>query len=100
MSRNLPINPIGWLSLALIFTTVGLDIVAFALAGSRPRTAALLAAIGPFLFVGPFIGDQLGLFATIPAPTVISILELLAFLTQLAILYVALRLRRQSLEPG
>lgn len=60
------INPIGYLSLALIFTTVALDIAAFVLVGRNPRTAATLAAIGPFLFVGPFLGDLAGLFAHLP----------------------------------
>jgi hypothetical protein len=90
------INPIGYLSLALIFTTVALDIVAFAIVGRNPRTAATLAALGPFLFVGPFLGDLAGLFATVRAPLQIVVLEFLAFGTQLAILYVALRLRRAS----
>jgi hypothetical protein len=90
------ITQIGWISLALIFTTVGLDLVAFVLAGGRPRIAGLLAAVGPFLFVGPFIGDQLGLFSTLPAPGSIVVVEVLALATQLAILYVALRLRREA----
>jgi len=90
------ITQIGWISLVLIFTTVGLDIVAFFLAGGRPRIAGLLAAIGPFLFVGPFIGDQLGLFSTLPAPRSIVVVEVLALATQLAILYVGLRLRREA----
>jgi hypothetical protein len=90
------ISPIGWLSLVLIFTTVGLDVVAFLLARRNPRTAGLLAAIGPFLFVGPFIGDQLGLFSSLKAPSQITVVEVLALLTQLAILYVALRLRREA----
>jgi hypothetical protein len=90
------ISPIGWISLALIFTTVGLDIVAFVIVRRNPRLAGLLAAIGPFLFVGPFLGDQLGLFASLPAPARITLLEVLAFLTQLAILYVAIGLRRES----
>src|SRR5438477_270224 len=59
------INPIGWLSLVLIFTTVGLDIAAFALVARNPRQAALLAAVGPLLFVGPYVGDLLGLFSSI-----------------------------------
>ena len=90
------ITQIGWISLALIFTTVGLDIVAFVLAGGRPRIAGLVAAVGPFLFVGPFIGDQLGLFSTLPAPGAIVVVEVLALATQLAILYVALRMRREA----
>jgi hypothetical protein len=92
------ITVIGWLSLVLVFTTVGLDIVAFALAGRNPRTAGLLAAIGPFLFVLAFLADQAGLFATLPAPSQITILEILALATQLAILYVAAGLRRRPLE--
>src|SRR5260221_13608482 len=85
------ITPIGWLSLVLIFTVVGLDIAALVLVGRRPRTAFLLAAVGPFLFIGPVIGDQIGLFATLPAPSQITVLELLAVATQIAILYVAVR---------
>jgi hypothetical protein len=91
------ITVIGWISLVLIFTTVALDIVAFVVAGGRPRLAFLLAAIGPFLLVGPVIGDQVGLFATLPPPPQIVALEALAMLTQLAILYLAVgRLRSQS----
>jgi hypothetical protein len=89
------ITPIGWLSLVLIFTTVALDIAAFALVGRNPRLAGSLAAIGPFLFVGPFLGDQVGLFSSLRAPTTVTALELVAFVTQLAILYVAVRLRRE-----
>lgn len=87
-------TPIGWVSLALIFTTVGLDIAALILVGRKPQLAGSMAAIGPFLFVGPFIGDQVGLFSTLRPPTAISLLEVLAFLTQLTILWVALRVRR------
>jgi hypothetical protein len=90
------ITPIGWISLVLIFTTVGLDIAAFILAGRNPRLAGTLAAIGPFLFAGPFIGDQAGLFSTLRAPVPITVLEVAAFVTQLAILWVALRLRRSG----
>ena len=92
------ITPIGWISLVLIFTTVGLDIAAFILAGRNPRMAGMLAAIGPFLFVGPFIGDQAGLFSTLRAPVQITVLEVLAFLTQLTILWAALRLRRSAVD--
>jgi hypothetical protein len=90
------ITPIGWVSLALIFTTVGLDIAAFIVAGVKPRTAGLLAAIGPFLFVGPFLGDRVGLFASLPAPAPITVVEIVAFVTQVGILVVALGLRRES----
>ncbi|HEY8868493.1 MAG TPA: hypothetical protein VIM30_03790 [Candidatus Limnocylindrales bacterium] len=89
------ITPIGWGSLALIFTTVTLDIVAFVLVSRNPRTAGSLAAIGTILFVGPFVGDQLGLFSSLRPPTQIVIVEVAALLTQLAIGYVALRLRRE-----
>ena len=90
------ISPLGWFSLVLIFTVVGLDIVAFILVRRNPRTAGLLAAIGPFLFVGPFIGDQAGLFASVRAPFEITVFEAVAFVTQLAILYVALGLRQEA----
>jgi hypothetical protein len=87
---------IGWVSLGLIFTTVALDIAAFVMVGRRPRIAGSLAAIGPFLFVGPFIGDQAGFFSSLRPPTAISVLEVAAFLTQLTILWVALRVRRSA----
>ena len=79
----------------MIFTTVTLDVVAFAIVGTRTRLAAALVAIGAVLFVPPFIVDQLGLFSTIPAPTQITILEIAALATQLALLYVGMRLRRR-----
>jgi uncharacterized membrane protein len=90
------INPIGWLSLALIFTTVTLDIVAFVLVARNTRLAATLAAVGAVLFVGPYLGDLAGLFASQRAPFQIVVVETIAFVTQLGILYFALRLRRES----
>ena len=87
------ISPIGFASLALIFTVVVLDIVAFLMLGRNPRTAGLLAAMGPFLYVGPLIGDQGGLFASVRPPLRITIFEVIAFVTQLAILFFAVRLR-------
>jgi hypothetical protein len=90
------ITAIGYASLVLIFTVVALDIVVLVIAGRSPRLAGLIAAIGPFLLVGPVIGDQVGLFATVPPPAVITALELLALATQVAIFFVALRLRRQT----
>ena len=90
------ITAIGYLSLVLIFTVVALDIAAFMFVGRNPRRASSLGAAGPFLFVGPFIGDQLGLFATTRPPTQITALEIAAFTTQLALLYTAVRLRRAS----
>lgn len=89
-------TPLAFASLAMIFTTVTLDVAAFVIVGSRTRTAATLVAIGALLFVPPFIVDQLGLFSSIPAPTQITILEIAALATQLALLYVGTRLRRRS----
>jgi hypothetical protein len=90
------INLLGYASLALIFTVVALDVAAFVLVDRRRAVAWRLAAVGPFLFVGPFIGDQLGYFASIAAPARITALEILAFGTQVAILFVALRLGRDT----
>ena len=89
-------TPLAFVSLAMIFTTVMLDVVAFVIVSTRTRTAATLVAIGALLFVPPFIVDQLGLFSTIPAPTQITILEIAALATQLALLYVGIRLRAAS----
>jgi hypothetical protein len=50
--------------------------------------------------VGPFIDDQLGYFATLAPPTRITVLEVLAFATQLAILFVSLRIRREIATGG
>jgi hypothetical protein len=90
------ITPIGYASLVVIFSIVALDIVALIIAGRNPRLAGLIAAVGPFLVVGPVIADQVGLFATVPPPPVITILEFLALATQIAIFFVAVRLRRQT----
>jgi hypothetical protein len=89
------ITVIGWVSLALIFTVVALDIAAFAVAARNPRLAMRVAVPGPFLLVGPVIGDQLGYFATIAAPFQITILEIAALATQVAILFVAVGLRAE-----
>ncbi len=94
------ITTIGYISLALIFTVVALDIVALIIAGRNPRRAALIAMVGPFLLVGPVIGDQVGVFATVPPPAVITALELLALATQVAIFFVALRIRRPAPAAG
>ena len=88
------INPIGWISLGLIFTTVALDIAAFVLIARNARLAAALAAIGAILFVAPYLGDLAGLFASVRAPFQIVAVETIAFVTQMAILFFALRLRR------
>jgi hypothetical protein len=90
---------LGFVSLALIFTTVTLDVVAYVLAPRRPATAGTLVAIGAILFVPPFFIDQLGLFSSQAAPTQIVVLELAALVTQLALLYVGWRLRRGA-SPG
>jgi hypothetical protein len=91
------ITPVGFLSLALIFTAVGLDVIALIIVGRRPRTGFGLAAVGPFLFAGPLVGDQVGFFAVLPPPVQISVLEIVAMLTQIAILYVAVMgLRRPT----
>jgi hypothetical protein len=88
---------VGFLSLAMIFTTVTLDVIAFVLSPRRGRAAGTLVAIGAVLFVPPFVIDQLGLFSTQPAPTPIVVLEVAALVTQLALLYVGWQLRR---APG
>jgi uncharacterized membrane protein len=85
---------LGFLSLAMIFTTVTLDVVAFVISRRRWRAAGTLVVIGGVLFVPPFAIDQLGLFSTQPAPTTIVVLEIAALVTQLALLYVGWRLRR------
>ena len=89
-------SPLGFVSLALIFTTVALDVVAFVIVRGRPRLAGTLVAIGALLFAPPFSVDQAGLFSTLPAPTQITILEGAALLTQLALFVVGVRLRRES----
>jgi hypothetical protein len=85
---------LGYVSLGLIFTTVALDIVAFVLANRRSVTAGTAAAIGALLFVPAFVVDQLGYFSSQAAPTQITILEIAALVTQLALLWAGLRLRR------
>jgi hypothetical protein len=92
------ITVIGWVSLALIFTVVAFDIASFAIVGRNPRVARLLAVPGPFLLVGPVIGDQLGYFATIAAPFQITLLEIAALVTQAAILFVVVRLRPEPVR--
>jgi hypothetical protein len=87
-------TPLGFVSLALIFTTVALEIGAFALVFRRPITAGTAAAIGPVLFVPAFLIDQFGLFSSQRPPTQITALEIAALATQLVIFYVALQLRR------
>ena len=91
-------NPLGFASLALIFTTVALDIASFVIVRGRPRLAGTLVAIGAILFVPPFGIDQAGLFSTLPAPTQITILEVAALITQLALCVVGVRLRRESAQ--
>jgi sugar phosphate permease len=87
-------NPIGFASLALIFTTVTLDIVTLLIVQRRTRLATALAMVGTALFIPPFLVDQAGLFSTLGAPTAIVMLEYAALITQLAIGYVAYRLRQ------
>ena len=78
----------------MIFTTVGLDIVALINATKRPRFAGTLAVLGALVFVLPFISDQFGFFWKLPAPGAVATLELIAIVTQVAIFVVALRLKR------
>lgn len=87
---------LGFVSLGLIFTTVTLDVAAFVLANRRPGTAGMAAVVGALLFVPAFAVDQLGYFSSQPAPTQITVLEIAALITQLAILWAGLRLRRAS----
>jgi hypothetical protein len=89
-------NPLGFASLALIFTTVTLDVVTLLIVKRRTRLATALAMLGTALFIPPFLVDQLGLFSTLGAPTAIVILEYAALITQLAIGYVAYRLRQET----
>jgi len=87
-------NPIGFASLALIFTTVTLDIVTLLIVQRRTRLATTLAMVGTALFIPPFLVDRAGLFSTLGAPAAIVVLEYAALITQLAIGYVAYRLRQ------
>jgi hypothetical protein len=87
---------LGFVSLALIFTTVALDVAAFVLAARRSMTAGAAAVIGAVFFVPAFAVDQLGYFSSQRAPAQITILEVAALLTQLAILYAGWRLRREA----
>jgi len=89
-------SPLAFVSLALIFTTVALDVIAFVIVRGRPRLAGTLVAIGALLFAPPFGVDQAGLFSTIPAPTQITILEGAALITQILLFVVGMRLRRES----
>jgi len=84
---------LGFGSLALIFTTVALDIAAFVLATRRPRTAGLAASIGAVLFIPAFLIDRAGLFSSESAPATIVILEAAALVTQVLILWSGYRLR-------
>jgi hypothetical protein len=91
---------LGFVSLGLIFTTVALDIGAFALAARRSVAAGTAAAIGALLFVPAFAVDQLGYFSSQAAPAQITVLELAALLTQLTILFTGLQLRRRPPQRG
>jgi hypothetical protein len=77
-----------------IILAMGLNVAALALLTRRPRRAASLASAGVFLAGLVLVLDQLGLFSTRPAPTVITALEYGVTLIEAGVLVLALGLLR------
>ena len=89
------IHPIGVFSLALIFLTAGLNAIALALLGRRPRISALVAGLGIFLVLPGFIFDQTGQFSPYPPPSAIRALEYALITIEAAAFLVSIWLYRE-----
>lgn len=93
------IHPLGLAVLLLIFVAVALNVAALALLVRRPRTAAMLAAFGPFLFLPALLVDQTGNFSRYGPPLRITAVEYVQFLIELLVLFFAARIVRESRVP-
>ncbi|MCI4366090.1 MAG: hypothetical protein L3K10_08590 [Thermoplasmata archaeon] len=96
-TRPIPsIHPLGFVVLAGIFTTVGLNLLGLVLMNRRPRIAAVVVSVGFFLVFTGITIDQVGLFSTFGPPTRISVVEWAFVLIELGVLLLAARLYRVS----
>jgi hypothetical protein len=92
------IHPIGFVFLAGLFVASACNIAAFVLLAKRPRRAATLALASPLLCAAGVWVDQTGIFASIPPPTAITVLEYSLLPVELVVLVSALSIFR--LSPG
>ena len=96
-TRPIPsIHPIGLFTLLLVFATAGLNAIALAVLGRRPRLSAELAALGIFLVLPGFVLDQTDQFSTFAPPEAIRILEYVLVLLEALLFVVAIWLYRDS----
>jgi hypothetical protein len=66
---------IGYVSIGAVAAGILLDVAASVLIFSRVRLGAILAIVGSVVFLVPSVTDKAGVFFSVPAPAVISILE-------------------------
>ncbi len=88
----------GFVTLALFFVGIVLNLVSVVIAFSRPRTAANIATIGSILFFPVILADQAGLFSSLSSPTSISYLEVLLAIELIVMIFFASRVRGEKMS--
>ena len=87
----------GYLAIATIFTGLALDLAAIVLlVKRRARMASSLALLASVLFLFPNLGDQAGVFFSLPIPPVVNTLEYIFMVVLVATLVVAWMVYRET----
>jgi hypothetical protein len=86
----------GYIAIGTIFVGLALYLVSLGLLSRRARWASGLAIVASILFFLPVVGDQAGLFFSLPMPPVINVLEYILIAGLLATILLASRVYRES----
>lgn len=90
------LKTVGYIAIGTIFLGLTLDVASFVLLFKRARLASSLAIVGSVLFFFPIVGDQAGLFFSLPIPPVINTLEYIFVVVLLVTLFLATKVYRES----
>ena len=85
----------GYIAIATIVVGLGLYLVSMGLLFRSARLASGVAIVASILFFIPVVGDQAGLFFSLPMPPVINALEYILVVGSLATILLASRVYRE-----
>jgi hypothetical protein len=92
-----PISALGSPGWPVTFITgVILNFACIILLFSRARTTSILAGVASVLYIVPILADQAGLFLPRPPPPAIPALEIITIVVEIAVLFFALSVHRES----
>ena len=90
------ITALGFATLAIFFVGLALNAAALILIFRNPRRSPVLSIVGSILYFPVAITDQAGLFSSLRPPLGIDYLEAIEGFVAIAVIFLAVRARREK----